>query len=128
MLSTEIRDALTRGLVLAYPRAWRDRYGDEFAAVLEQRLTLSSAADVLWGALDAWMFEMRAVLRGPHGADARAIAVYVVLMVMVFAILRLLVGPGRLDVGVAWGIAYGVGYLVLCRVLKTRRARQRAAP
>ena len=127
MLSTEKRDALTRWLVLTYPRAWRDRYGDEFAAVLERGLTPSSAADVLCGALDAWMFELRATLRGPHGADASGIAVYVVLQLIVFAVLRLLVGPGRLDVGVAWGIAYGVGYVALCRALKMRRARQGAA-
>ena len=41
-------------LVRLYPRRWRDRYGDEFEAMLEQQPTnLGSVADVLLGALDA---------------------------------------------------------------------------
>ncbi len=43
-----------RQLLSLYPRAWRDRYGDEVAAVLaEHRVTQWTALDVLLGALDA---------------------------------------------------------------------------
>ena len=41
-------------LLRLYPAHWRDRYGDEFAAVLEERpLGPFDVADVLLGALDA---------------------------------------------------------------------------
>ena len=41
-------------LVRCYPAAWRERYGDEFEAVLEERpLGPFDVADVLLGALDA---------------------------------------------------------------------------
>jgi hypothetical protein len=46
----------TRGVVKCFPRAWRDRYGDEFGALLEDlkaedRLGLVAMSDVLWAAL-----------------------------------------------------------------------------
>ena len=45
-----------RWLVRLYPAAWRQRYGDEFAAVLaEQRGSLGLVIDVVGGAADAWM-------------------------------------------------------------------------
>jgi hypothetical protein len=50
-------------LVRCYPARWRARYGDEFAALLEERpLSPFDVADVLLGALDAHLH-----LRG-HGA------------------------------------------------------------
>ena len=51
-----------RWLVRLYPPAWRERYEDEFLAVLESRGGASSVAvDVVRGALDAW-------IRGPRGS------------------------------------------------------------
>ena len=48
-------------LVRLYPPAWRERYEEEFLAVLaESRTTPSTALDVCRGAADAW-------LRGPRG-------------------------------------------------------------
>jgi hypothetical protein len=44
----------TRLLVRLYPRAWRARYGEEFAAVLaERRLSPRTVIDVIAGAADA---------------------------------------------------------------------------
>ena len=41
-------------LIRCYPAAWRERYGDEFASILEERpLGPFDVADVLLGALDA---------------------------------------------------------------------------
>jgi hypothetical protein len=41
-------------LVYLYPRAWRQRYGDEFRAVLEQQtLTATDVIDIVRGAFDA---------------------------------------------------------------------------
>lgn len=44
-------------LVRLYPRAWRERYGPEFMALLEEQpLTLRSVLDIVRGALDAhWL-------------------------------------------------------------------------
>jgi hypothetical protein len=43
-----------RWLVRLYPRGWRERYEEEFVAMLEQRpMTLADALDVAFGALDA---------------------------------------------------------------------------
>ena len=43
-------------LVQLYPAAWRRRYGEEFATVLQgQRLSLGLMVDVLGGAVDAWL-------------------------------------------------------------------------
>lgn len=45
-----MRAALAR----LYPQSWRDRYGDEFEAMLEEQpTTVASVADVLLGAVDA---------------------------------------------------------------------------
>ena len=46
--------AKTRWLVRLYPRAWRERYEEEFVAMLEQRSTsLADVLDIVFGALDA---------------------------------------------------------------------------
>ena len=53
-------------LVYLYPRAWRWRYGEEFAALLEQQpLSPALVIDVVRGALDA-----RWTTRRRHGTDA----------------------------------------------------------
>jgi hypothetical protein len=47
---------LARWLVGLYPGAWRERYEDEFVAMLEQRrASPSDLGDVALGALDAWV-------------------------------------------------------------------------
>jgi hypothetical protein len=47
---------LERLLVGLYPRAWRERYEEEFVAMLEQRpASPSDLVDVALGALDAWV-------------------------------------------------------------------------
>jgi hypothetical protein len=47
---------LTAGLIRLYPRTWRERYGEEMAAVLEVRTPRNAdRADLLRGALDAWI-------------------------------------------------------------------------
>jgi hypothetical protein len=43
-------------LLQFYPAAWRRRYGEEFAAILQgQRLSLGLMVDVFGGAVDAWL-------------------------------------------------------------------------
>ncbi len=49
-----------RWLLRLYPRAWRDRYEDEFAVLLEERpLSLPIVVDVLRGAVDAQLHTPR---------------------------------------------------------------------
>lgn len=43
-----------RWFLKLYPRAWRDRYGDELSAMVgHRRLSLGSAIDLIAGAIDA---------------------------------------------------------------------------
>jgi hypothetical protein len=45
------------GLIRLYPRAWRERYGDEFEALVAERPpTLRDRADIVRGAVDARLF------------------------------------------------------------------------
>ena len=43
-------------LLRLYPRAWRDRYGEEFVAMLGPRsLNAQQVMDIVFGAVDAWL-------------------------------------------------------------------------
>jgi hypothetical protein len=63
-------------LVRLYPRAWRQRYGDELAELLAREgLTVRGALDVIVGALDAHLHPLaggasREVNAGPAGGTA----------------------------------------------------------
>jgi hypothetical protein len=58
-------------LLRLYPRAWRQRYGAEFAALLEQQpLTPLAVVDVVRGALDARAMAWR--LRGGYAAQGQS--------------------------------------------------------
>lgn len=47
---------LARRLVRLYPRAWRERYEEEFVALLDERpASLFDLRDIALGALDAWL-------------------------------------------------------------------------
>lgn len=55
-------------LIRCYPARWRERYGDEFLAVLEERpLGPYDVADILLGALDARLRSRRQRAAGPDG-------------------------------------------------------------
>ena len=54
------------GILRLYPRAWRDRYGDELVALLDERpVTLLDSIDLFRGAIDAHLHPQ------VTGADAR---------------------------------------------------------
>lgn len=47
---------LRKRLVLLYPRAWRERYGEEFLATIGPgSLRLPQVIDIVSGAIDAWL-------------------------------------------------------------------------
>jgi hypothetical protein len=48
---------LLKTMVRLYPQAWRERYQEEFGALLEERpASVADVYDVALGALDAWLF------------------------------------------------------------------------
>jgi hypothetical protein len=53
-------------LLALYPRAWRDRYGEEFLALVgDGRLSAAEWVDVVRGAIDAWLSaEVRGAAEG----------------------------------------------------------------
>jgi hypothetical protein len=55
-----------RQLLQLYPRAWRERYGEEFAEFVgDRRLSVQQVIDIIGGALDAWTSpSVRASIRG----------------------------------------------------------------
>jgi predicted membrane protein len=51
-----VRGETARRMVRLYPRAWRERYEEEFVAMLEQGpVTIKDLFDVVFGAVDAWL-------------------------------------------------------------------------
>ncbi len=49
-------DRVARAILGTYPRAWRDRYGAEVSDLLSRRaIGISDLADLVLGALDAWL-------------------------------------------------------------------------
>ena len=115
---------LAFGALRAYPRGWRDRYADEVAAILERRSRLGDVLDLTSGAVDAWRLELGGAWRSAR--TVKVLVGYVVLQLGAFAALRVLAGPGRLDVAALWAIEYGLGYVALCYVLSRTRARENA--
>ena len=63
-------------LIRLYPRAWRERYGEEFLSTIgDQALHVQQIIDIVAGAIDAWLSppirrQLRAVSRdGAHQGD-----------------------------------------------------------
>jgi hypothetical protein len=57
-----------------YPRAWRERYGDEFAELLKERpITLGAAIDILSGAIDARLSSTARLARQSAGEGVAVI-------------------------------------------------------
>jgi hypothetical protein len=51
-----VKGGMARRMVRLYPRTWRDRYGEEFLAMLEESpASVRDFLDVAFGALDAWL-------------------------------------------------------------------------
>ena len=66
-------------LLRLYPRAWRERYGEELSAQLETQrpLRIGVVADLVRGALDAHLHPLRrdnSTIRSSHVIDRRMVA------------------------------------------------------
>jgi hypothetical protein len=61
-----------QSLLRLYPRAWRDRYGDELIAIVgDGQLTLQQGIDIVSGAIDAWLStDVRTATRAAGAAPA----------------------------------------------------------
>jgi hypothetical protein len=68
-----------RQLLQLYPRAWRERYGEEFAEFVgDRRLSVQQAIDIVGGALDAWTSRsVRASVRGSVAGNSTGAAIMV---------------------------------------------------
>jgi hypothetical protein len=61
-----VKREMAEHLLRLYPARWRERYGEEFAALLEDHPpSIRMAADVLWGALEANMNSLKTWNREP---------------------------------------------------------------
>ena len=81
-------------LVYLYPRAWRQRYGDEFCAVLaQQHLTIADVVDIMRGALDAHWTRVRALPQAVVMQGVRASVLLLVVLLSLYIFPSLLVSP-----------------------------------
>jgi hypothetical protein len=63
-----VRGTTARQLIRLYPRAWRERYEEEFSALIEERpASVGDVFDVAFGAVDAWLV--------PQAAEGRTVVV-----------------------------------------------------
>jgi hypothetical protein len=86
-------------LIRLYPARWRARYGDEFAAILEERqLGPFDVADILLGALDA---QLRLRGRGADVQQGRGLS-----MSLRIGGMAAIIGSALL--AVTWFLAYGL--------------------
>jgi uncharacterized membrane protein YozB (DUF420 family) len=122
-------------LIRLYPRAWRDRYGEEFAALVNEvsggRRRLRLTLDIARGALDAHLRGRFAMRRNLVGAAVRRgvrdglliaglLAVFVVATNVVFP-----GGPNESDADPEYLIQYAATLAVLAALLIAIGARGR---
>ena len=131
-------------LVGLYPAAWRQRYGDEFIALLEERPPRRfDVIDIAWGALDAHLFPQApegrfrmfirlaglaaigagaALLAGFAGLNEITVPVFYVLAIIGLVGIHLRQVPVR--PALAWfgfliplfALVWGIGFVLLTRV------------
>lgn len=103
-----------RTLLNLYPRAWRERYGEEFLELLGERVRLRDVADVMCGAANEWINVMTGKNRWNDQAQrttralAQAAGSIIVFQTLVVPFGSLLLsvqqwGAPTLGIGVIWG-------------------------
>ncbi len=86
-------------LVRLYPRAWRDRYEDEFLRLIVDRPpSRLERFDIVRGAIDAWLHPQvrRAASASREGRDTTAVAVTAVLGGLAFAVSGVSIAVARI--------------------------------
>jgi hypothetical protein len=101
---------LARRLTRLYPRAWRERYGEEFEAFLEAGPdNLRALANVVWSALGEHIVAMQGGEMDPHNLSFGAI----MKQPTAFLPLAMSLGAlGTLFVATMYGLAHGAHGLV----------------
>ena len=75
--SGKVSARLTRAIVWVYPPSWRERYGDEYAALLaDTGVGPRAVLDTVRGAADAWISPAATVLSGPRRLRATVSVVW----------------------------------------------------
>lgn len=101
--------AVAASMLRLYPKAWRDRYGEEVADLVASRPAhLRTVLDLLAGAADAWIHHRRIPAAGPGRIPLAAV------LTIAGTVLLLLWNPGVRDAASlygAWAEAAGAGPL-----------------
>jgi len=103
-----------RALLHFYPRSWRERYGDEFLVMLDERLRLRDVVDVILSAANEWMAVMTGVNRWNDQAQrttkalAQAAACVIAFQTFVPTLVSLASGHSLFGAPKLWqGLVYG---------------------
>ena len=101
-----------------YPRAWRDRYGDEFLTTAGPgRLSLQQVIDIASGAIDAWLSrDVRNATRAISTATSGGRTMTVRTMICRRSDARYTTRDGLIGAGVM--LAGTIGLVVMARVLR----------
>ena len=110
-------------LIRLYPRLWRRRYADEFAALLEQRsLTVWDVFDIIRSALEAHWSVRRAIgTEDVMAADYLRMRILLLLAIGVVLVLRSFMRPDEVVFGFDLVGLVGLACLVLGLILSYHR-------
>jgi hypothetical protein len=105
-------------LLPLYPRAWRDRYGEEFLATAGPgRLSVQQVIDIASGAIDAWLSsDVRNATRAIGSATAGGRTMTVRTMMCRRSEARYTTRDGLIGAGVM--LAATIGFVVMATVLQ----------
>lgn len=116
-------------LTRLYPRAWRQRYGDEFTALLEQhQLSFWDILDIIQCACEAHVVALRAIITEDSmmcmtSANLR-MRIFLMLTIGVILTIRSALRADNIIFGLDLVGLVGVGCLILGLVLSYHRRRQ----
>ena len=103
-----------RALLRFYPRSWRERYGDEFLVMLDERARLRDVVDVILSAANEWMAVMTGVNRWNDQAQrttkalAQAAACVIAFQTFVPTLVSIAFGHALYGAPKLWqGLVYG---------------------
>ena len=108
-----------------YPRSWRQRYADEFAALLEQRsLTVWDVFDIIRSALEAHWSVLPAIgTEDVMAADYLRLRILLLLAIGVVLVFRSFMRPEAIVFGFDLVGLVGLACLVLGLILSYQRRR-----
>jgi len=112
-------------LIRLYPRRWRQRYADEFAALLAQRsLTRGDVFDVIWSAFDAhWSIQSVIGTEDLMTTEYLRLRIHLLLVIGMVLVFRSSIRPDTVVFGFDLVGVIGLTCLVLAATLSHCRSR-----